>query len=41
MSESVLMSDAIWRLMLGEAYSNGETEVTETITMVGDEEEGK
>lgn len=30
--EPVLMADAIWRLMLGEAYSNGETEVRETIT---------
>lgn len=35
----VLMSDAVWWLMLGEAYSNGETEVRETITTV--EEEGK
>lgn len=35
------MSDAVWRLMLGEAYSNGETEVRETITTVGEEgEEG-
>ena len=34
-----LMSDAVWWLMLGEAYSNGETEVRETITTV--EEEGK
>lgn len=34
----VLMSDAVWRLMLGEAYSNGETEVRETITTVGEGE---
>lgn len=33
----VLMSDAVWRLMLGEAYSNGETEVRETITTVREE----
>lgn len=39
-SESVL-SDAIRRLMLGEAYSNGETEVRETITAVRDEGEGE
>lgn len=37
---SVLMSDAVWRLMLGEAYSNGETEVRETITTVGEECKG-
>lgn len=33
----VLMSDAAWRLMLGEAYSNGKTEVRETITTKGEE----
>lgn len=39
-SESVL-SDAIRRLMLGEAYSNGEAEVRETITTMRDEGEGE
>lgn len=37
----VLMSDAVWWLMLGEAYSNGETEVRETITTVEEEGTGK
>jgi len=38
---NVWMSDAVCLLMLGEAYSNGETEVRETITTVSKEGQGK